>query len=290
MKRFVHPFLISDVLLHIVDFLLADLDSRDARNRWRQLYQIMLVNKTAYAILVERASLWRWVDLSSPNQLRLMLERSSGQQRIRPVVFHSTDRDDIDTAKRQIAEATVAFQAADRDIRPEGFFATSTHLWTQFPPCLLEPVWANLRYMSLASELASDVSCITLPLNHFTRLEILCASNAEPPAKLQSCPSLLHLEVSGITMMRPFLIENWTKSLQHFPNLHTLRLHGLMINKGEALEIALPALRNLVLCPYTKMQDVIFLTPKLEHLTLTAPLTFPTMRLVSPGVFRRIVR
>lgn len=271
---FEHPFLVPDILLHITEYIIIRI--HDTRERWNALLRILLVNKTAQAILIDRASFWRWVDISSPTQLSLMMQRLA-PRRSRPVITYLGMGDTIDLDSR-LETVTNDFRHAPPTLQPEALFISSIIKWTDFPASLLDShVWGDLRMMSLQASIATRLPTVGLPLAFFPKLETLYVVNHVPQMDGDSAdfswPSLLNLAIVS-TVAVPSILSDWIHCFNIMPNLRTLALRGPVdVPDGtSSLEIELPVLQSLRIHPWGQSANFYtFNTPQLKRMTLFAP-------------------
>lgn len=292
--RFEHPFLVPDLLLHITQFVLLEIN--DSRERWAALLRISLVSTAARDILTDKASFWRWIDINAAPQVALMLQRMAGRP-LRPIITYSATGDLI---AARLDGVTADLLRTVPILQPEAIYTTGIDRWRHFPSSLLQSkVWGNLRVMSLQATTSAwrGLDTVLLPLAYFPKLESLYVVDHLPTPDLDdahsSCPSLLHLAVISTSALSSIL-ETWIQHLKYMPNLDTLSLRGFVRPSSDGpVEINLPLLRNLRIHPYFEGANHIrFNTPLLERMTFFAPLAHavPLVKMLTPENLINMVR
>lgn len=272
-----HPFLVPDILLHITHLILSEAST--VHNRWKALLRISRVNKTTYAVLTDQASLWRWVDLSSPSQVAVMLRRMKGRT-VRPVVTFSAEHD---LTSSSLDSITASFQDASPILQPEALYEIypepSRTFRKHFPSSLHNvQVWCNLRVLVLRRSVPVHDQHALFPLDCFQKLEILHLANYSPVSDSDSpvsFPSLRQLILSSNSLRST---EPWFAYLKYMPNLDELSLNGHITTKkrdddDHTLAVIDSArLRKLWIQIYSSVNQIELRTPMLEHMTFLDPI------------------
>lgn len=271
-------FLVPDILLQIVQFVLVDVHT--AGERWGRLLSIMLVNKLAYTILVEKASLWRWVDADYLSHTTLFSRRAAGR-RTRPVVTYHPAAEVLDVSK--FDDLTVIFEQASPVLYPEALFVELNTTWTLLLTSLRRPgVWTNLRVLLLSNRPPAaddwDPFLHAIPLSYFPRLESLAVTDCIPifePGDGEAAPitSLVSLFVKSHSASS-IVMDRWIRRFNCLPNLQILSLDGFAGRFESDPVVTLHALQKLRLLPFWEDSDVYrlkFDTPMLECAVVYAP-------------------
>lgn len=297
----IHPLLLPEILLYVVDFILCPLTTPAAR--WTQLNDLMLLNKQARSTLISRAKLWRWVDLENLVHLKLMIERAQDRE-VRPVLVAQSSNASINIASVQVALASLSSTAPP--LIPDVLClrlevgTPGRLLWDDMLSSKYSGSWRSIRYLRLSSGLLhgfpwhdenSRNLTFQVDLGDFPHLERLHLEHCMPPKASKACLTLTHLRMEHCPMT-PFQLQvaDWSGILPHTPNLKALYLLAVPVS-GVMVEATLDKLEELHLSNLQGANHLMLDCPVLEKATFSTGGTgwWSERQMIHPGALDRMV-